>query len=60
MAGERFSLDRLGPIILETGDRLARIEADIAVIRDTLEHRHDELDVVSGLAVRHRGADCPG
>ena len=38
MTGEQFSLDLLGPIILETRDRLARIEADIAVIKDTLEH----------------------
>lgn len=55
MAGERFSLDLLGPIILETRDRLARIEADIAVIKGTLEHHHDELNVVSGLAMRATG-----
>ena len=55
MANERFSLDPLGPIILETRDRLGRIEADIAVIRDTLEHHHDELNVVSGLAMRATG-----
>ena len=30
MAGEQFSLDLLGPIILEMRDRIARIEADIA------------------------------
>jgi BMFP domain-containing protein YqiC len=55
MAGERFSLDLLGPIILETRDRLARIETDIATIKDKLEHHNDELTVVSGLAMRATG-----
>lgn len=52
MAGERFSLDLLGPIILETRGRLVRIEADIGAIRDRLEHHQDELNVVSGPAMR--------
>lgn len=55
MAGERFSLDLLGPIILETRDRLARIEADISAIKDRLEYHQDELNVVSGLAMRATG-----
>lgn len=55
MAGGRFSLDLLGPIILETRDRLARIEADIGTIKDRLEHHQDELNVVSGLAMRATG-----
>ena len=55
MAGERLSLDLLGPIILETRDRLARIEADIGAIKDGLEHHQDELNVVSGLAMRATG-----
>jgi hypothetical protein len=55
MAGEQFSLDRLGPVILETRDRIARIEADLGVIKDTLGHHQDELNVVSGLAMRATG-----
>ena len=55
MAAEQFSLDRLGPIILETRDRIARIETDIGSIKDRLEHHQDELDVVSGLAMRATG-----
>jgi hypothetical protein len=56
MAGEQFSPDLLGPIILEMRDRFARIEADIAVIKDTLEHHRDEFIVVSGLAMRADGS----
>jgi hypothetical protein len=52
---EQFSLDLLGPIILETRDRIVRIEADIGSIKDRLEHRQDELGVVSGLAMRATG-----
>lgn len=55
MATERFSLDLLGPIILETRDRLARMEIDIGVIKDRLEQHQDELTVVSGLAMRATG-----
>jgi BMFP domain-containing protein YqiC len=55
MAAEQFSLDLLGPVILETRDRIARIETDIGVIKDRLEHHQDELNVVSGLALRATG-----
>ena len=55
MAAEQFSLELLGPIILETRDRVARIEADIGAIKDRLEHHQNELDVVSGLAMRATG-----
>ena len=55
MAAEQFSLELLGPIILETRDRVARIEAGIGAITDRLEHHQSELDVVSGLAMRATG-----
>jgi hypothetical protein len=55
MTAERFSLDLLCPVILETRDRIARLETDIGAIKDRLEHRHDELHVVSGLATRATG-----
>ena len=55
MATERFSLDLLGPIILEMRDRLARIETDIRAIKDRLDTHQDELNVVSGLAMRATG-----
>lgn len=55
MATERFSRDLLGPIILETRDRLARIEARLGAIEGRLEHHQDELNVVSGLAMRAIG-----
>lgn len=55
MATERSSLDLLGPIILETRDRLARMEIDIGVVKDRLEQHQDELTVVSGLAMRATG-----
>lgn len=55
MAAEQFSLDLLGPIILETRDRLARIEAGLEAIQGQLDHHQDELNVVSGLAMRATG-----
>ncbi len=55
MTSAKFSRDLLGPIILETRDRLARIEADIGAIKDRLEQHQNELDVVSGLAMRATG-----
>jgi len=55
MATEQFSLDPLGPIILETRDRLVRIEADLSAIKERLDHHQDELNVVSGLAMRATG-----
>jgi hypothetical protein len=55
MAAEQFSLDLLGPVIMETRDRIARIETDIGAIKDRLEHHQDELNVVSGLAMRATG-----
>jgi hypothetical protein len=55
MAAEQFSPDLLGPVILETRDRIARIETDIGVIKDRLEDHQDELNVVSGLAMRATG-----
>ena len=55
MATERFSLDLLGPIILETRDQLSRMEIDLGVIKDRLEQHQDKLTVVSGLAMRATG-----
>jgi hypothetical protein len=55
MTTEQFSLDLLGPIILESRDRLARIETRLGAIQDRLEHHEDELNVVSGLAMRATG-----
>jgi hypothetical protein len=52
---EQFSLDLLGPIILEIRDRLARVEADIRDIKDGQNDHRDELNVVSGLAIRATG-----
>ena len=52
---ETFSLELLGPVILETRDRIGRMEADIAEIKRRLDHHHDELNVVSGLALRATG-----
>jgi hypothetical protein len=55
ITAEQFCLDLLGPIILETRDRTAHIEAGIGVIKERLEYQHDELNVVSGLAMRATG-----
>jgi hypothetical protein len=55
MTAEQFSLGHLGPIILETRDRIARMEIEIGAIKDRLEHHQDELNVVSGLAMRATG-----
>lgn len=55
MTTEQFSLELLGPIILETRDRLARIETDIRAIKDRLDAHQDELNVVLGLAMRATG-----
>lgn len=52
---DQFSLDLLGPIILDTRDRLTRIEARLTSIEARLEHHNDELNVVSGLAMRATG-----
>jgi hypothetical protein len=38
MTAEQFSLGHLGPIILETRDRIARMEIEIGAIKDRLEH----------------------
>jgi hypothetical protein len=52
---QQFSLELLGPIILEMRDRLARVEAKLESIGDRLDYRRDELNVVSGLAIRATG-----
>jgi hypothetical protein len=55
VAQQQFSLELLGPIILEMRDRLARVEAKLESIGDRLDYRRDELNVVSGLAIRATG-----
>lgn len=52
---ERFSLDLLGQHILAVRSDLATIKADVAAIKDRLDHHQDELNVVSGLAMRATG-----
>lgn len=55
MATEQFSLDLLGPIILETRNRLARTETLLGTIERRPEHHRDELNMVSGRALRATG-----
>ena len=52
---EQFSLDLLGQHILAVRRYLATMKADVAAIRDRLDHHQDELHVVSGLAMRATG-----
>ncbi|MFO1046335.1 MAG: hypothetical protein U1E52_00295 [Geminicoccaceae bacterium] len=52
---EQFSLDLLGQHILAVRGDLATIKADVAAIKEGLDHRLDELSVVSSLAMRATG-----
>lgn len=52
---EQFSLDLLGQHILAVRSDIATMKTDVAAIRDRLDHHQDELDVVSGLAMRATG-----
>ena len=52
---EQFCLDLLGQHILAVRSDIATMKADVAAIRDRLDHRQDELAVVSGLAMRATG-----
>lgn len=52
---EQFSLDLLGQHILAMRADLATIRSDIGAIRSQLDHHQDELNVVSGLAMRATG-----
>jgi hypothetical protein len=49
---EQFSLDLLGQHILAMRTDIATMKADLGAIRNQLDHHRDELDVVSGLAMR--------
>ena len=49
----------MGQHILAVRSDIATMKADVATIRDWLAHRQDELDVVSGLALRATG-EGPG
>lgn len=52
---EQFSLDLLGQHILAVRADIATIKADIGAIRNQLDHHQEELNVVSGLAMRATG-----
>ena len=52
---EQFSLDLLGQHILAMRGDIATIEADVAAIKDRLDHHQDELSIVSGLAMQATG-----
>lgn len=52
---EQFSLDLLGQHILAIRADIATMKADLGAIRSQLDHHRDELDVVSGLAMRATG-----
>lgn len=52
---ERFSLDLLGQHILAVRGDLSTIRSDVAAIRDRLDQHRDELNLVSGLAMRATG-----
>lgn len=51
----RSSLDLLGQHILAIRADIATIKTDIGAIRNQLDHHQDELNVVSGLAMRATG-----
>jgi hypothetical protein len=52
---EKFSLDLLGQHILAVRGDIATIKSDVAAIRERLDQHQDELNVVSGLAMRATG-----
>ena len=52
---EEFPLDLWGQHILAMRADIATIRTDIGAIRNQLDHHRDELNVVSGLAMRATG-----
>jgi len=61
MADERFSLDLLGPVILETRDELRSLRDDVHRMRDerfpavdrTLSNHHDDITVLTAMVMRY-------